>query len=121
MYDSGGDFPGSLNVVIDKRSDVVLRIDLYPEKLSKDDAVKHFGQDYIVTRYDFDECLGNEESGPLYESPNGSLLEVEYRERGIAISVNGVGEVNNISYVSKPIGTPESRCKPSKKQKTSSK
>jgi hypothetical protein len=114
VYDGGGEFPGELTVVIDKRTDVLLGIDLSPDNLAKEDAVKHFGPDYILTRYDFDECLGNEESAPLYESPNGSLLEVEYRQRGIAISLDDDGKVNTISYVSKPIGSQQSRCHPNR-------
>jgi hypothetical protein len=116
VYDRGGEFAGDLTVVIDKRTDVVLRIDLNPDNLSKEDAVKHFGQDYILTRYDFDDCLGDEESAPVYESANGSLLEVEYRHRGIAVSINDEGKVNTISYVSKPIGTRESRCHPKQRR-----
>jgi hypothetical protein len=110
VYDGGGEFGGSLTVVIDKRTQVVLGIDLSPENLSKDDAVKYFGPDYIVTRYNFDECLGSEESAPLYESANGTVVEIEYRHRGIALSINENGKVNTISYVSKPIGAAESKC-----------
>lgn len=114
MYDSGGVFPGELTVVINKDTGIVLAINLNPDSLSKADAVKYFGPDYILTRYDFDECLGNEESAPMYESPTGSLLEVEYRHRGIAISVDDDrGNVNTISYVSRPIGASSSRCKSS--------
>jgi len=111
VYERGGEFPGELTVVIDKRSDVISRIDLHPDNLSKDDVVKHFGPDYILTRYDFDECLGTEESAPMYESPNGSLRSVEYRKRGIAVSITEKGKVNTISYVSRPVGTRKSRCK----------
>lgn len=113
VYDSGGVFPGELTVVINKDTGIVLAINLNPDSLSKADAVKYFGPDYILTRYDFDECLGNEESAPMYESPTGSLLEVEYRHRGIAISVDDRGNVNTISYVSRPIGASSSRCKSS--------
>jgi hypothetical protein len=74
-------------------------------------VVKHFGPDYILTRYDFDECLGTEESAPMYESPNGSFRSVEYRKRGIAVSITEKGKVNTISYVSRPVGTRKSRCK----------
>jgi len=117
VYENIGDFAGVLTVVIDKRSDVVLGIDLSPDDLSKDDAVRHFGPDYIVTRYNFDDCLGTEESAPLYESANGPLLEIEYRHRGIAVSVNDKGQVKTISYVSKPIGTRQSRCNSSNTSK----
>jgi len=120
VYDNRGEIAGSLTVVIDKRTNVVLRIDLSPENLSKDEAVKHFGPHYILTRYNFDECLGSEESAPLYESANGALLEIEYRQRGIALSINENGKVNTISYVSKPIGAAESKCNP-KQQKRAAK
>lgn len=110
VYPSGGGFLGRLTVVLDERTDVVLGIDVSPEELSKEEAVKHFGKDYILTRYNFDTCLGNEESAPLYESADGPVLEIEYRHRGIAIAVNQDGRVNTISYVSKPIGARESKC-----------
>lgn len=112
VYDTGGEFAGELTVVIQKQSNAVSRIDLYPDSLSRAEAIKHFGPDYILTRYDFDECLGDEESAPLYESANGPLLEIEYRHRGIAVSVDDAGKVQTISYVSKPIGASKSKCKP---------
>jgi len=111
VYKGAAEFVGDLTVVIEKRTGVVARIDLSPEDLSEAEAIKHFGPDYIITRYAFDECLGDEESAPLYESPNGSLLEIEYRARGIAVAVNEAGKVNTISFVSKPIGAVESKCK----------
>jgi hypothetical protein len=110
-YQAGGDFPGKLTVVIDKRSRIIQRIDLYPEDISKEQAIKYFGDDFITTRYDFDECLSNGESAPLYESPDGEFVSIEYRDRGIAIAVNEQGKINHISYVDKPIGAPSSKCK----------
>lgn len=112
VYNGAAEFLGELTVVIEKGTDVVARIDLSPENLSKAEVIEHFGPDYILTRYDFDECLGNEESAPLYESVNGPLLEIEYRHRGIAVSVDDGGKVRTISYVSKPIGASKSKCKP---------
>jgi hypothetical protein len=113
IYDSTGKFPGELIVVIDERTDIVLRIDLNPHNLTKQDVVKHFGSDFIVTRYAFDDCLGSEESAPLFESPSGPVLEIEYRQRGIALSLTEDGKVDMISYVSKAVGSPKSRCKSS--------
>lgn len=111
LYKSTGKIAGDLTVVIDERTNLVSGIDLHPRNLTKEDAVKHFGSDFILTRYAFDDCLGNEESAPLYESASGPLLELEYRHRGIALSLNEDGKVNTISFVSKPLGTPQSRCK----------
>lgn len=110
-YEDVGDFPGKLTVVVDKRSGVILAIDLDPRNLSKKQAIEYFGDDYIVTRYAHDDCLGNGESAPVYESPDGPILDIEYRERGIAVSI-GYGErVDTISYVKGPIGATFSRCK----------
>ena len=63
------------------------RINFYPDRLTKDQAISHFGSDYIITRYAFDSCLDEEDSEPIYESTTGPLVTVEYRARGIAISV----------------------------------
>ena len=116
VYNGAAEFLGTLTVIIQNRTGVVLRIDIAPEALSKAEAIKHFGPDYILTRYDFDQCLGDEESAPIYESPTGSLMEIEYRHRGIAIQVNDTEKVNTISFVSKPLGAVESKCKPQKKR-----
>ena len=110
-YDRVGEFPGITNVVVDKRRGIVTRIEFYPERLSKEEAIAHFGRGYIVTRYDFDRCGGDEESEPIYESPNGPLVSVEYRSRGIAISVGYQDLVTRIRYVSGPIGSARPRCK----------
>jgi hypothetical protein len=105
------DFPGRLTVISDKRTGTIQAVDIYPDSLSKEDVIKHFGADYTVTRDDFDLCLGDEESAPIFESPNGSLISVEYRQRGIAVAVNSQGKVNHIRYVSEPIGAASSKCK----------
>ncbi|SRR6266699_1444052 len=109
-YEHAGEFHGIMNVVLDRRRDTITRIEFYPQKLSKEEAVAHFGRGYIITRYDFDRCGGDEESEPIYESPNGPLISVEYRSRGIAISVGYKDLVTKISYVSGPIGSPKSKC-----------
>ncbi len=110
-YDRVGEFPGPTNVASDSRTGIITRIDFYPAKLSKEQAIAHFGRGYIVTRYAFDPCLQEEESEPIYESPNGPLVSVEYRARGIAISVGYKDMVTRISYVGGPIGSAESKCK----------
>lgn len=38
VYDSGGEFAGQLTVVIEKRTDVILGINLNPKSLSKEEA-----------------------------------------------------------------------------------
>ena len=111
-YDGGGEFPGKLSVVFRKRTGVIVSIYLSPEQLSRDEAIRHFGNDYVETRYDFDRCLGNEESGPMYESPNGQIRFIEYRSRGIAIGLDDdLSRVRDIWYLSRPLGAATSKCK----------
>jgi hypothetical protein len=111
-YENVGEFPGPTTVVSDTRSGVITRINFYPDRLTKEQAIAHFGKGYIVTRYAFDSCRDEEDSEPIYESPNGPLISVEYRARGIAISVGNNDMVTKISYVSGPIGSTRSRCNP---------
>jgi hypothetical protein len=112
-YEGIGELPGELVVVVGKRSGIILGIDLHPQNLTKEKAIEHFGPDYRITRYDFDSCLSTDggESAPLYESPDGAVTLVEYRDRGIAIGVNYKGEVDQVQYVSKPVGARRSKCK----------
>ena len=87
-----------------------MAIDLDPTNLSKEQAIAHFGNDYIVIRYAHDDCLSNGEAAPLYEAPDGPIFVVEYRQRGIAISLRDKKTVQTISYVKEPIGATSSLC-----------
>jgi hypothetical protein len=109
-YESAGEFPGPTTVVSDTRSGIITRINFYPDRLTKEQAVAHFGGGYIVTRYAFDYCLNEEESEAIYESPTGAVVVVEYRKRGIAIALGQKDMVTKISYVDGPIGPAKSRC-----------
>ena len=109
-YERVGEFPGPTNVATDSATGIVTRIDFYPQKLSKEQAIKHFGPGYEITRYAFDPCPGHEDEESIYESPNGPLVSVEYRARGIAIAVGYKEMVTKISYVSGPIGSTKPRC-----------
>jgi hypothetical protein len=110
-YKVDGEMPGVIVVVVDQRTDLVLNVELNPGGWSKEQAIKNFGNDYVVTRYGFDDCLGDGESAPLYESPDGPITRIEYRGRGIAVAVNDQDNVDYIMYVSEPVGAPSSRCK----------
>jgi hypothetical protein len=111
-YEKVGEFSGPTTVVSDTRTGVITRINFYPERLTKEQAIAHFGKDYVVTRYAFDTCFNEEDSEPIYESANGPLTNVEYRARGIAISIGYKDLVTKISYVSGPVGSVKSRCTP---------
>lgn len=108
-FESVGEFPGPTNVLTDKRG-VIARIDSYPSALTRDQAIAHFGKAYVLTRYDLDSCLGDEDSEVFFESPKGSFLYLEYRARGIAISIGYKDLVTKISYLKGPVGSPKSKC-----------
>lgn len=109
VYDDGGEFPGELIVGIEKKTDRVTSITLYPENLTKESAIERFGKDYELRRYDF--CPGFEETetAPLYQSDQGNALFVEYASLGIAISIGYRGVVNEINYLQHPVGLSSKR------------
>jgi hypothetical protein len=109
-YEKAGEFPGSTTVVSEARTQLITRINFYPDRLTKDDAIAHFGRNYVITRYAFDTCADEEEAEAIFESPNGPVVNVEYRSRGIAISIGYNNMVTKISYVSGPVGAKKSRC-----------
>ena len=111
-YEKISDLPGMTNIAVDSRTGIVTRIDFFPDRLTRAQAIAHFGTDYIVIRYAFDECERDEDVEAIYESPNGPLISVEYRGRGIAITVGANDMVTRIRYVSRPIGSTRSRCNP---------
>lgn len=110
-YAVGDEIPGEIVVAIDGNSGAIRNIELRPTDLSKNQIIKLLGDGYRVTRYDFDDCLGDGESSPLYESPTGPVTRIEYRARGIAIAVGESDKVKFISYVSEPVGALSSKCK----------
>jgi hypothetical protein len=109
-YEKVGEFPGPTTVVSDTRTGTITRINFYPDRLTKTDAISHFGKNYVITRYAFESCDSEEDDERVYESTNGPLVNVEYRERGIAISIGHNDMVTKISYVSGPVGGTKSRC-----------
>jgi hypothetical protein len=107
-YQGLGEFPGELVFCLIQKDGVVHRLILHPTKLSKDDAIKHFGENYKLTRYELCKGFEDEDSAPVYETPTGQFLRIEYRAKGISLAINDKNEVTYISYVSEPIG---SKCK----------
>jgi hypothetical protein len=104
-YDGGGEFPGELVFNVDRQTGVILRLILHPTKLSKEEAIKHFGTNYKTTRYEFCKGFEDQDSAPIYETSSGQFLRVEYRAKGIALAIGGKDEVKYISYVSEPLGS----------------
>jgi hypothetical protein len=74
--------------------------------MTKEEAIKLFGNDYLLMGYEFCKGLPPEaEVGPVYEDPKSSEIDyLEYRNRGIAMHLDSQGMVDTIYYVAKPIG-----------------
>lgn len=115
-YRGVGDVLGQLTVAVAKKTDLITSMDFVPDEMTLKDVTARFGKDYIVVHYEFDECLGDEESAPIYESPSGSLTSIEYRSRGIAVAIDTKDKVIDIRYVEGPIGSEHSQCKNIKTQ-----
>lgn len=101
-----GALSGRLAVEVDSRNNRIVGISISPENMSKEEAIKYFGNDYVATAYEFCEGVPEDsEVGPVYENPkSGNISYIEYRARGIAIHLNYKGKVNAIYFVNEPIG-----------------
>lgn len=101
-YDLTGEIKGKLTAYVDKRSGVMLGISLLPDKFSKDDMIQQFGSEFVETRYQFCQCTEESDAAPVYETPEGSLVQFEYRSRGIAIHFHD--GTASIEYLDSPFG-----------------
>jgi hypothetical protein len=101
-----GQLPGRLAVEVDRRTNRIVSIHISPDNMSKEEAIKHFGNDYTLMGYQFCEGLPlGADSGPVYEDPESPGIDyIEYRSRGIAILLDYQGKVSEINFVSEPIG-----------------
>lgn len=112
-YESKEEIIGKIVAWVDKKSQIVFSIELRPDSMSRTDVLKHFGNNYAITRYSSGDCPGTTfDSAPLYEDPNGETRFIEYRNKGIAILISEDDDtVQYISYLSKPVGSESSKCK----------
>lgn len=103
---------GRLTVAVKSKGKVIREILLQPQKLSKDEAIKLFGSNYVITKYSQESCPSNDEEPnyQLYESENGQIVQIEYRSKGIALGLGNKDEVTDIFYVSKPFGGKKPEC-----------
>ena len=106
-YDNGGEFGGELVFNVDKSTGVILRMILHPKDLSLKEGLKRFGENYLATRYEFCPGFEEQESAPLYENPSGQFRYIEYRQRGIALSIGNKDKVDFILYLSEQIANSE--------------
>lgn len=107
-YDAQEGLTGTIRVAAETKTGKVTSIDISPDELSLNQAIELFGKDYIETRYKSCKCVPDDEA-PIFESPDGNYLYVEYRSRGIAMVVSHNGRVTSIQFVDKPIGLKSSK------------
>ncbi|MGH9842887.1 MAG: hypothetical protein ACREEM_29465 [Blastocatellia bacterium] len=97
-FGAGGEFPGEIGVIINKKSQKIVEIRNSPKELSKEDAIRHFGSDYTIGRYEF--CPETDTTtAPIYSNSNGQLMQIEYRSRGIILHLDDDDTVGEVSYV----------------------
>ena len=113
------DFVGRLSIVTDKRSNKIVSILIAPDEMKKDAAINYFGPDYQTMTYQFCDGFENETATPVYEDPTATeLRNIEYRVRGISISIDYRDRVNEISIVAEPPGlASKQECKAARRSK----
>lgn len=108
-YDVTQPVKGRLRFYCKGRKALLTGIIIESVELNKTDAIRMFGNDFIVTRYSTDYCLGEGGVSPIYEDPSGEIVQMEYRRRGLALELKGA-EVSAIIYTDRPFGPKKSRC-----------
>jgi hypothetical protein len=112
-YERPGYFPFPYHrvvLIVDSATNRIYRVEVHCKReLSLSDLSSEFGSEWRRTRWDYDRCLATseEDSGPLFESPAGSVVYWENRPLGLAYS----DESMTLEYLEKPIGPAVSRCK----------
>lgn len=111
-YDSKEKIIGKMVAWVNKKTQTIVSIELRPDSMSKREVLDYFGKDYIITKYNFKDCPGETfDSAPMYESPNGTVENVEYRDKGVAIAIFDDNDmVQHILYLSEPFGSESSKC-----------
>lgn len=110
---------GRLAVITDKRTDKIAYISIAPDDMTKQQAIELFGPDFKEMGYTFCSGSENDTSLPVYEDPTSTQLRnVEYRSRGISISIGSRDVVNEINFDSEPAGLASKKeCKAALKSK----
>jgi len=123
-YHYGGPkgYGGNLVVGVEKATGVITWIETTPENLSRDDIIKQFGSNYILTSYRPDDCFIDGQPQMLYEASAKGMYpiypQMEYRQLGIAVQVGSSEKVYRIFYISDewPYGNTSSLCNQPKKR-----
>jgi hypothetical protein len=107
--------PGTLSVLF-RRGGILDGMRLSPKQpMTKKDIVRILGSDYLTVRYATDDCLTDAGTAPIYESSDGPIKQLEYRNRGLFVAFHGE-EVEEISFVERVSVPTHSRCRGQQKK-----
>jgi hypothetical protein len=88
-YGGPNGYAGDLIVGIEKTTHIIVWIEMSPANLSRDDVTRQFGNNYILTGYELDDCFIDGQPRTLYEASaeaiNSTATQMEYRSIGIAV------------------------------------
>jgi hypothetical protein len=117
-YKDIGIVQGRVDVIVDPKSEVVLGLQIYPEKSTLKEVLQVIGPGSVETRWSWAVCddEGLEEFIPVFIDPGGELIGIEYRHLGIYIRPLDNGKVDYISYSSSPAGLDADPCPKTKPQ-----
>lgn len=111
---AGNLITGNLITGVEKATRIIAWIETIPENLSRDDVIKQFGSDYLLTGYKPDDCFMDGQPQMLYEtSVKAMYTQMEYRQVGMAVQFRpNQEEVYRIIYISDkwPYGNTSSLC-----------
>jgi hypothetical protein len=105
-FDSQEKLPGRITVEVEMKTGKVVGINIPLYGLPLSEAIELFGKNYIETRYKSCKCDPDDES-PIFESPDGNFIYIEYPSRGISMVFDYRGNtkvITSIQFVDKPIG-----------------
>jgi len=104
-YDKiSGQVAGRLAIVTDKSTKRIVWISISPDEMTKQQAIDLFGPDFQEMGYTFCSGYDNDTSVPIYEDRNSQIKDIEYRSRGISISIGFRDRVTEILFLSEPTG-----------------
>lgn len=113
-YRDIGIVPGMAQFTVNPRTSIVTGLDIGPTTATLKEVIGILGPGSVVTRWSEAPC-----TELVYIDPDGTMPETEYRHLGIAIRVRG-RFVDDISYLSKPLGLDANPCQGPKKRPGSS-
>jgi len=121
-YGGPNRYASNLIVGLEKATRMIAWIETSPENLSRDDVIKQFGNNYILTGYKPDDCFIDGQPQMLYETSveaiNPTYAQMEYRRIGTVVQFRLNQEVYRIIYIGDkwPYGNTSSSCNQPKKR-----